>query len=196
MLTLWLHIDFLGCLFQKSLYNFSQGMKFSDTQMALNADTHDGYYQFQTTLTEVLMKTYNRQIEDAYVGSKRQGDMMRNRNIERSSGQDRRNRYRDDLYESPPEARPFEEHNQYDDERTDRYGHERSSLYNSGQGRDQYRGAAGDRNSQSNTGRIEERVPETTSVLMKGSKKILWTDLPMINMLMHPASKYHLNLAK
>ncbi|MBT1690289.1 BON domain-containing protein [Dawidia soli] len=45
------------------------------------------------------MRTYNQQIEDAYASSRREGDSMRNREIERSSGQDRRNRYRDDQYE-------------------------------------------------------------------------------------------------
>src|SRR5688500_14428701 len=78
------------------------------------------------------MRNYNQQIEDAYMGSKRQGDMMRDRNIERSSGQDRRNRYRDDRYEYPREPRPFDEHNVYDDQRTDSYGYERSSLYTRG----------------------------------------------------------------
>lgn len=39
------------------------------------------------------MKRYVDQIEDAYVGSRRQGDMMRDRQIERTSAQDRRNRY-------------------------------------------------------------------------------------------------------
>jgi hypothetical protein len=89
----------------------------------------DDYQEFQPTLMEIVMKTYNQQIEDAYTGSKRQGDMMRNRNIEFSSGQDRKNRYRDDLYQYPPQPRPFYDHNQYDDQRTDRYGYERSSLY-------------------------------------------------------------------
>jgi osmotically-inducible protein OsmY len=78
------------------------------------------------------MRTYNQQIEDAYAGSKRQGDMMRDRNIERSSGQDRRNRYRDDQYQYPQRG-SFEDHNQYDDQRTDSYGYERSSLYNNQQ---------------------------------------------------------------
>jgi osmotically-inducible protein OsmY len=82
------------------------------------------------------MRNYNQQIEDAYARSKRQGDMMRDRNIERSSGQDRRNRYRDDRYQYPQQGRSFDEHNQYDDQRTDRYGYERSSLYNNEQRRE------------------------------------------------------------
>jgi osmotically-inducible protein OsmY len=40
------------------------------------------------------MNDYNKQIEAAYLTSKRQGDMMRDRNIERSPHQDRRNRLR------------------------------------------------------------------------------------------------------
>src|SRR5688500_15362200 len=81
------------------------------------------------------MRRYNQQIEDAYAGSKRQGDMMRDRNIERSSAQDRKNRYRDDQYQYDQHGRSFDEHNQYDDQRTDRYGYERSSLYNNQRGK-------------------------------------------------------------
>lgn len=75
------------------------------------------------------MKTYNQQIEDAYTRSKRQGDLMRNREIERSSGQDRRNRYRDDRYQF---AVPHERFNDFGPRqyRTDNYGYERSTLYN------------------------------------------------------------------
>jgi osmotically-inducible protein OsmY len=76
------------------------------------------------------MRSYNQQIEDAYAASKRQGDMMRDRNIERSSGQDRRNRYWNDRYQYQQNDRSTEEHNVYDDQRTDRYGYERSGLYN------------------------------------------------------------------
>jgi hypothetical protein len=88
------------------------------------------------------MRRYNQQIEDAYAASKRQGDMMRDRDIERSSGQDRQNRYRNDLYNYPRQHRPFDEVNRGDEQRTDRYGYERSSLYNAervrGQGRGSY----------------------------------------------------------
>lgn len=90
------------------------------------------------------MRTYNQQIEDAYAGSKRQGDMMRDRNIERSSGQDRRNRYREDRYQFSQGPGPFTEHNQYDDQRTDAYGYERSSLFDSRERR-------GDSNANSDT---------------------------------------------
>lgn len=55
------------------------------------------------------MRTYNQQIEDAYASSRREGDMMRNREIERSSGQDRRNRYRDDKYSYSYEPYPENE---------------------------------------------------------------------------------------
>ena len=52
------------------------------------------------------MKRFNQQIEDAYVGSRRQGDRMRDPEIERSSGQDRRNRYREDK-DQVPVLHPF-----------------------------------------------------------------------------------------
>ncbi|MBT1707208.1 BON domain-containing protein [Fulvivirgaceae bacterium PWU5] len=55
------------------------------------------------------MRTYNQQIEDAYASSRREGDGMRNREIERSSGQDRRNRYRDDKYSYSHEPYPENE---------------------------------------------------------------------------------------
>jgi osmotically-inducible protein OsmY len=100
------------------------------------------------------MRTYNQQIEDAYAGSKRQGDMMRDRNIERSSGQDRRNRYRDDQYQYPQRG-SFEEHNQYEDQRTDRYGYERSSLYSN------------DRRQQRSSGN-RDHYPETYRSAMGG----------------------------
>ena len=74
------------------------------------------------------MRNYNQQIEDAYAQSKRQGDLMRSRQIERSSGQDRRNRYRDDRYQFPESHVPFNP--RYGEGRTDRYGYERSNLYN------------------------------------------------------------------
>jgi osmotically-inducible protein OsmY len=54
------------------------------------------------------MRRYNQQIEDAYSGSQRQGDLMRNRNIEQSSGQDRRNRYRDDRHQLEMEHNSFQ----------------------------------------------------------------------------------------
>jgi osmotically-inducible protein OsmY len=76
------------------------------------------------------MRSYNQQIEDEYTWSKRQGDLMRDRNIERSSGQDRRNRYRDDRYQFPEQHQPYDEDYMGDTGRTDRYGYERSSLYN------------------------------------------------------------------
>jgi osmotically-inducible protein OsmY len=79
------------------------------------------------------MKRYNQQIEDAYVGSRRQGDMMRDRDIERSSGQDRTNRYRDDRYQYSQEYRPFDRQNQGSEDRVDRYGYERARLYSSDQ---------------------------------------------------------------
>jgi osmotically-inducible protein OsmY len=102
------------------------------------------------------MKSYNQQIEDAYVASKRQGDMMRDRDIERSSGQDRRNRYRDDRYRYP-EQHPFDEYNQGEDQRTDRYGYERSTLYNS------------DRARQERYDERRESYPETYRSAMGGS---------------------------
>jgi osmotically-inducible protein OsmY len=76
------------------------------------------------------MRTYHQQIEDAYSISKRQGDLMRDREMERSSAQDRRNRYRDDLYQLP--ARHYAFNNNYHGEagRTDRYGYEHSLLVN------------------------------------------------------------------
>lgn len=77
------------------------------------------------------MRRYNQQIEDAYASSKRQGDLMRAREIERSSGQDRRNRYRDDRYEFREHHRPFDRDYLSEPERTDRYGYERSAMYNS-----------------------------------------------------------------
>lgn len=63
------------------------------------------------------MRRYNEQIEDAYAGSKRQGDLMRNRDIEHSAGQDRRNRYRDDKYQlqhSPSENADHGDDQEYD----------------------------------------------------------------------------------
>jgi hypothetical protein len=41
-----------------------------------------------------VMRNYNEQIEAAYLSSRRQGDMMRDRNMERSPHQDRSNRLR------------------------------------------------------------------------------------------------------
>jgi hypothetical protein len=84
------------------------------------------------------MRSYIQQIEDAYASSKRQGDLMRDRNIERSSGKDRKNRYRDDQYLYPRPPRPFEDHNQNNDQRTDRYGYERSAFYRNDQLRNQH----------------------------------------------------------
>jgi hypothetical protein len=83
------------------------------------------------------MRNYNQQIEDAYLQSKRQGDLMRDRQIERSSGQDRRNRYRDDRYQFPEEHIPFDNRDR-EAERTDRYGYERSNLNNSNFDRGNY----------------------------------------------------------
>jgi hypothetical protein len=57
--------------------------------------------------THNRMRTYNQQIEDAYAASKRQGDLMRDREIERSAGQDRRNRYREDLDQYNYQQEPF-----------------------------------------------------------------------------------------
>ncbi|MBT1695876.1 BON domain-containing protein [Fulvivirgaceae bacterium PWU4] len=88
------------------------------------------------------MRRYNQQIEDAYASSKRQGDLMRAREIERSSGQDRRNRYRDDRYEFPARHRPFDRDDRGETERTDRYGYERSAMRNSDMVR---RGQSGER---------------------------------------------------
>lgn len=75
------------------------------------------------------MRSYNKQIEDACAGSKRQGGMMRDRDIERSSGQNRMNRYRDDRYQYPERHEAFDARYAAEDQRTDQYGYERSSLY-------------------------------------------------------------------
>jgi osmotically-inducible protein OsmY len=75
------------------------------------------------------MRNYNQQIEDAYVASRRQGNMMRDRNIERTSSQDRRNRYWSDRYQYPEQHQPYQQNYQADVERTDRYGYERSAMY-------------------------------------------------------------------
>ena len=102
------------------------------------------------------MRSYNQQIEDAYAASKRQGDMMRNPQIERSSGQDRRNRYRNDRYQFPEQHVPYNRYNDSED-RTDRYGYERSNIYNdwiSDEHRDQ------------------QRYPETYRSAMDGYKSI------------------------
>jgi len=48
------------------------------------------------------MANYHDEIEAAYLTSRRQGDMMRDRERERSPHEDRRNRYRDDQYTRVP----------------------------------------------------------------------------------------------
>ena len=76
------------------------------------------------------MRSYNQQIEDAYAASKRQGDSLRNREIERSSSQDRRNRYRDDRYQFDEQNDTFRDPYPGMNQRTDRYNYERSMLFN------------------------------------------------------------------
>jgi hypothetical protein len=53
------------------------------------------------------MRNYNEQVEAAYLMSKRQGDMMRNRSQEQSSHDDRRNRF------LPPEYRGSNQFSHY-----------------------------------------------------------------------------------
>jgi osmotically-inducible protein OsmY len=109
------------------------------------------------------MRTYNQQIEDAYAASKRQGDMMRDRAIEQSSGQDRRNRYRDDQFTNSQGGRSFGEQNVYDDQRTDRYGYERSSIYSNrnvdGDSNGSHRGK-GPKNYRRSDERIREEIQD------------------------------------
>jgi hypothetical protein len=74
------------------------------------------------------MKNYNQQIEAAYVRSKRQGDLMRDRSIERSSGQDRKNRFREDLFHYAAHYEPQHGDALDDSQRVDRYSYERAMF--------------------------------------------------------------------
>lgn len=60
------------------------------------------------------MRNYSDQVEAAYLSSQRQGDMMRDRNLERGTHWDRRNRYREVEYnpvvERDPHGRRWERH--------------------------------------------------------------------------------------
>src|SRR5687768_13816705 len=56
-------------------------------------DTGTDFIFFQKNLTAGFMRDFNDELEAAYLTSKRQGDLMRDRAREQSPHEDRRNRY-------------------------------------------------------------------------------------------------------
>jgi hypothetical protein len=82
------------------------------------------------------MRNYNDEIEAAYLTSKRQGDMMRDRDRERSPHEDRRNRYRDDRYAYGPTS---EERQRWEDSRVEQNNSQSPERDNRGKGPRNYK---------------------------------------------------------